>query len=159
MSKNTSELDDFRQWWCWAGNECVMGLSGGRGVGKLGFGSLWTARQREEQLQRPRVGMHLSMGKSRKLARLAEGQGEESGGRCCRGGRAPFAVGLCYFSSFPGFPLLCPVTVTYSNPANKPVTSHETIFPLYVRCRHDGDSWLEKVVLKKCTNGDESTAL
>lgn len=40
MSKNISEVHDFGQWWCWAGSGCVMELSGGRGVGKLGSGSL-----------------------------------------------------------------------------------------------------------------------
>lgn len=72
------------------------------------------------------MGMNLARGKSRKLARVAEGQVEESGRRCWRGGGPPFPVGLHYFPSFPGSLLLCPASISYNNPANKPVTSHET---------------------------------
>lgn len=46
MSRNVSELD-FRQWWCWAGDKCVMVLRVGRGLANCGWvGSEWQGRGR-----------------------------------------------------------------------------------------------------------------
>ena len=107
---------------------------------RLGVGVLanWgpVVSEKQGRGKRPLMAMNLARRKSRKLARVAEGQVEESGGRCCRGGRLPFPVEVCYSSSFPGSPLLCHL----QQPSKQTSNIHETtFFPLYVRNRSDGD--------------------
>lgn len=93
VSRNTSELDfgrRRRRQRRWAGSRCVSGpeseeasrgqvVSAWQGRGKRGY-------------RGPKRGVALARRKSRKQARVAGSQVEESGGRCRRGGRPPFPV-------------------------------------------------------------------
>lgn len=144
MGRSISELD-FRQRWCWAGDERVMGPRMGRGLADCGGESGESLNGRAE-------------GRVITEAPSGEGlwQGGEAGSRPgwlaakwkrvgglvadVGGHRFPFPEGLCYPSSSPGFPLLCPTSVPKSSRADKPATAHKTtFFPLTVRSRSGGD--------------------